>query len=308
MIQPSSIWGASDVAKSFKALLCYYVTASAVAALNFLPLFYQPESPQQIVLPRTTYLLVACSMLSAPLLLEYVVDVVIWFASTASVKQSEPRLGNFIMLLSLFLPVAITKGTLENVSCPYNALFVNCFVSFLQSLILVALYRKLQDRHWTSTGSLICITFYVGSQLGSSFAIVYNVDEKSEYGSSSTVSLALYFAFGALCAACHRVWCKQYVVEYLLAYWRSKPPPAWDTNDYVFIALQFITSLYFIVNFLTSMVFLINRYDSQYFINTDIITHIVLGMMACILPGRMVRKNLIVLNVSTTCVFRELVL
>ena len=303
MIHPSSASAALvESNKSVRSLVFYYIVSLVIASFSFIPLITHGNSVLEPVPKRTIYLLISCSILATPLLLEYMVDLILWYASSRSVLSSQPRLGNFVMLISMFLPVCILQGTLENAECRHSALFVNCFVSFLHAIIIIAQYRKLQDRHWSIFKSLICISFYVASQICSSYAVIYSMHSYNSYNNYPlTVSLALYFAFAFICTAFHRLFSKQYLFEYVQSFFRDRGALGWDTNDYVFFCLQFITAIYFIVNFITAIVFLVNRYDSQYYLNTGVITHIVLGLTASILPGRMVQKNLYVLNVRIVC-------
>lgn len=253
---------------------------------------------------RTVYLLYTCYMLSAPLLFEYIMDVMVWLGSHAADKNQCPRFSNLVMILSMFLPFFIIDGSIESASSQYNVLFINCFVAFLQTLILVAQYRKLQDRHWSIGASLICIALFVASQMAFTYSLLHGQDGYNSLDNKPlTISLALSIAFGFVCAVCHQCFSKLYLYEYLISLRRGKVPAKWDTNDYLFFLLQSMTSVYFIINFFISIVFLINRYDSQYYLNTAVTAHIVLGLVAAMLPGRVVSKNLIVLNVSDEVYF-----
>lgn len=290
------------VSVSDRTWVLYYLYALIISAANFLPLLVDTPLLTEKLPPRTIYFLIICFFLSLPLIFEFFLDIFVSKLSTVGEKLKEPKVGYFFLLVSLFLPGFTVSGQLEKASSPHGVMFINCFVSFLQSLVIIGQYDKLQFRtrgHWSAKHCLVVVFLYVASQVCLNLAVAFS-PVRFGYKYRLEWCLGLAFAFGVLCFAGHSMFSKRYILDWFLHKYYGKPSayPAWEVNDYVSIVLQCIAATYFIVNFVICAVFLDQQYDSQYYLNVGIVTHIVLGLCAAILPGRVVRKSFILLNVS----------
>ena len=292
---------ASSSASNMKSWLIYYFCAFAISASNFGPLLVKSHSENLAPPERMIYYLIVCYILSLPLLFEFTVDMVISLITFSFNKMSEPRVGYLLVLISLFLPIVVVSGPIEGASSSHNIVTLNCFVSFLQSLVIIGQYDKLQFRtkgHWTVVGCLSVIVFYVASQVLLNLGVVYDHNEDDVPFASRPKYFQICTSISLVCGVLS--FCLHYYLKknYFYSLWVDPSSmDHWRTDDYVAMVLQFIAAVYFCMNVIVCALFMFNGKDFHHYTNVGILTHIILGLCTAILPGRVVRNNFILLKV-----------
>lgn len=284
----------------------YYLVCLIMAGANFLPLLVDTPLRSRTPPQRTIYYLIICFILSLPLMFEFFLDVVVSQLSTSAKKLSEPKAGYFMIVLALFLPVCTISGPIEDARSHCGVLFINCFISFLLSLIVVGLYDKLQFRtkgHWQLLGCLSTVFFFIASQVLLNLGVAFGPVEDEDYKfhlKTPRVRWCLGMAFASGIAAF--LLTSFFSKRYIISMWKKASLSVLGSiDDYVAVVLQCIASVYFIVNSTTILVYLVDRWDFDHYLNVFVISLIVLGLCAAILPGRVVRKKFMLLNVSCRC-------
>lgn len=308
MIHPSFNGALMNSRIDLKSWLLYYILSLVLAVVNFSPLLADTPLHRSSPPHRTIYYLIMCYTMSLPLVFEFLLDFVVSILSTSSRKVMEPKVGYVMIILAMLLPVCIVSGPLEDATTPYSAVFVNCFMSFLQNLILIGLFDKLLFRtkgHWTVRGCLSVLVFFVASQVCLNLGVLYgpvDMDHLSFTTRSERVKWLLCSSIvsGIICFVLHNCLSKKYLKNF---YSNGFSIESLEIDDYVSIVLQFIAFAYFVVNFSVSISLLVDRYDFNRYVNIGVISHIILGLCAAILPGRVVRKHFLVLQViSSICI------
>lgn len=295
MIHPtsSSVHGSAGV--SHRMRFVFYLCGLLFTLANFFPLLSKSPLLHRDLPTEIVYQLIFCYILSLPLLLELFADILI--AKIAKSHLDEYHLGYFILLLSLFLPVILIKNSLVDAQSDYSILFTNCFISFLQSIVIIAQYDWLivVTGQWSIFGCLLCSALFVGSQTTQNYAIAYSPTKRENKYSNSFLFVS--FVLGILCLIAHMVYSKHYIRLFCSYCCRSKEArPTLDTNSLVGAVLQSSTALYIIVTIITTLTFFGDFVSRNLLI--DVVTHIVLVLCISIIPGRIIRKKLFLANVS----------
>lgn len=283
----------SRVIPTAQSFFLYYCVAIILCLLNFLPIVVKDQMVSKACMAKNTEnLLNVCYFLSIPLLIEFILDTVAsQFQTLNQLNGLEHRIGHGLLLVSMFLAVIIV-----NVG-EVNSFLVNCFFSALQTLVLTAMFGKLQyhsNNHWNKIRCWCILSLFVFSEICTHWGMLYHGHDKQAY----TICIALSFVFLILCLVAMSALRKNFLAYFLhLKLGKYVPPVPKTADDIVCLILQAIIMLYLVCSISANGAFLIGSYDKEGYTNMEIIKQIVLALSAAILPGRMIRRSFLLLKV-----------
>ena len=278
---------------STQSFVIYYFWALVICMLNFVPLAFGKQlMPTACMTRNTENFLNICYLLSIPLLLEFILDTVAaQFNTLSPINGLEHRFGHALLLVSMFLAVIIVN--IHEVSW----FVVNCYFSTLQTMVIIAVFGKLQyhgNQHWSMMGSWSVILLFVFSEICIHFGMLYHENNNRAYSEC----IALSFVFMICCLFSHLLLRKKFLAHFLNVKLGKFIPPALKTpDDIVCLILQVIIALYLTVSIATNGAFLLGTYERDVYTNLEIIKQIVFALCAAILPGRMIRRSYLLLQV-----------
>ncbi len=305
MIHPATLSSSfQNISSKNKKLVIFYTIAVILNVANFIPTINSTindiESPDIAIDCLIWYQY--CFVLSIPMMVEYVLDLLVYFKNPDFYQNiTDHRFGHGLLLLSMALPlviVCVEPPGAHHVDFTFSV----CFVEALCALALTAIYGKLQvysDGAWKARSSLFIISLLLVSQLVLNFAVGdCQTDVDCLNGvSDSEVKGSITFAAAALVA--HLI-CARKEIYHLLSYLCDRCPEATITsNQYTCSILIFSVATYLLVRVILLSVYLASDYPMNTLEVTQIAMHMAFTLSAAVLPGRMINRGMGALKVRT---------
>ncbi len=276
----------------------YYACAFFVCCVNFIPSFVRSKHGHSDDPIYYTAILWFCAsfVLSLPLLVEFLLDMLAKATHPTVYNHHilDHSMGHGLLIASLFSSAIIVFG--------FNGtLFSHCFVLACQMLALTAIFGKLQvlgERNWRPLNVFPILLVFTGSQVlltGSIVECLHDGETQCE------VRHDLYIASVVLAVVAfllHLNVSRSYRQELYKALFTKEGSDFFTTNRFSCLMLVSIVTVYMVVRMGVLYQHLGDfKIDLHELLQSHIVTQNVLASMAAILPGRMIRRMLILMKV-----------